>query len=68
MWCKLMEVFISFLAGFSLGWASVWFIFCIGELKAIDQQSLEYNNGGGKTLGDYINSKFDPENYLGKGK
>ena len=63
-----MEVFISFLSGFALGWASVWFIFCLGELKAIDQESLEYNNGGGKTLVDYINSKFDPENYLGKGK
>ena len=63
-----MEVFISFASGFAIGWASVWFIFCMKELKAIDQQSLEYNNGGGKTLVDYINSKFDPENYLGKGK
>ena len=63
-----MEVFISFLCGFALGWASVWTIFSLGELKAIDQQSLEYNNGGGKTLADYVDSKFDPENYLGKGK
>lgn len=63
-----MEVFISFASGFAIGWGSVWFIFCMKELKAIDQQSLEYNNGGGKTLADYINSKFDPENYLGKGK
>ena len=63
-----MEIIIVFLCGFSLGWASVWTIFSLGELKAIDQESLEYNNGGGKTLVDYINSKFDPENYLGKGK
>jgi len=38
------------------------------HLKTLNQDSLEYNNGGGKTLVDYINSKFDPENYLGKGK
>ena len=63
-----MEVFITFLAGFSLGWASVWFIFFIGKLKAIDHESLEYNNVGGKTLVNYIDSKFDPENYLRKGK
>ena len=61
-----MEVFISFLAGFSIGWASVWFIFCMGELKAIDKESLEYNNGGGKTLREIIDSKFDPENYFKK--
>ena len=63
-----MDIFITFSTGFALGWASVWFIFCMGELKAIDHESLEYNNGGGKTLVDYIDSKFDPENYLGKGK
>jgi len=63
-----MEVFISFLAGLSIGWASVWFLFCLKELKAIDHKSLEYNNGGGKTLREIVNSKFDPENYLGKGK
>ena len=63
-----MEVFIAFLAGFSIGWASVWFIFCMGELKAIDHESLEYNNVGGKTLVDYIDPTFDPENYLRKGK
>jgi len=38
------------------------------ERKAIDHKSLEYNNGGGKTLADYVDSKFDPENYLGKGR
>ncbi len=63
-----MEILIAFLCGFALGWASVWTIFSLGELKAIDHKTLEYNNGGGKTLVDYINSKFDPENYLGKGK
>ncbi len=38
------------------------------ERKAVDHKSLEYNNGGGKTLADYVDSKFDPENYLGKGR
>tara|TARA_Y100000356_G_scaffold105723_1_gene91516 strand:- start:177 stop:302 length:126 start_codon:yes stop_codon:yes gene_type:complete len=38
------------------------------HLKTLNQDSLKYNNVGGKTLEDYINSKFDPENYLGKGE
>jgi hypothetical protein len=38
------------------------------DFKAIDQESLDYNNVGGKTLEDFINSKYDPQNYLGKGK
>jgi len=38
------------------------------DFKAIDQESLDYNNVGGKALRDIIDSKFDPENYLGKGK
>ena len=63
-----MEVFILFATGFALGWASVWTIFSLGELKAIDHESLEYNNVGGKTLREIIDSKYDPENYLGKGK
>ena len=33
-----------------------------------DLESMEYNKHGGKTLEDFINSKYDPENYLGKGK
>ena len=38
------------------------------DFKAIDQKSLDYNNVDGKALRDIIDSKFDPENYLGKGK
>ena len=63
MWCKLMEVFISFLAGFGLGWASVWTIFTLGELKAIDQEILEYNNVGGKTLSEIVNATLDSEKF-----
>ena len=63
-----MDMFISFLCGFALGWGSVWTIFSLGELKTLNQDSLKYNNVGGKTLREIIDSKFDPENYLGKGK
>jgi hypothetical protein len=44
-----MEVFISFLAGFSIGWGSVWFIFSMNELKEIEievknnEDSVWYN-------------------------
>ena len=63
-----MEIFISFAIGFAIGWGSVWTIFSLGELKTLNQDSLKYNNVGGKTLREIIDSKFDPENYLGKGK
>ena len=59
-----MEVFISFSAGFAIGWASVWFIFCMKEIKEIEIDVLEYNNVGGKTLKEMIDSKYDPENYF----
>jgi len=63
-----MEVFITFLAGFSLGWGSAWIARTLPFLNDTDHESLEYNNVGGKTLVDYIDPKFDPENYLRKGK
>lgn len=59
-----MEIFVLFLAGFGLGWASVWFIFCMKEIKEIEIDVLEYNNVGGKTLKEMIDSKYDPENYF----
>jgi len=63
-----MEVFISFLAGFGLGWAIVWFLFCIKELKDTSEEELDYNMIE-KSLGEFVNSKYDPENYfkLGEG-
>lgn len=63
-----MEIFVTLAIGFALGWGSVWTIFSLGELKTLNQDSLKYNNVGGKTLREIIDSKFDPENYLGKGK
>jgi hypothetical protein len=62
-----MEVFISFLAGFSIGWASVWFIFCMKELKDTSEEGLDYNMIE-KSLGEFVDSQFDPENYLGQGE
>ncbi len=63
-----MEVFVSFLAGFGLGWASVWFIQCIPMLKDTSEEELDYNMIE-KSLGEFVNSKYDPENYfkLGEG-
>lgn len=61
-----MEVFVSFLAGFSIGWGSVWFIFSMKEIKNTDDDGVNYNNFGGKTLKEIINSKYDPENYFRK--
>ena len=61
-----MEVFIAFLAGFAIGWGSVWFIFSMKEIKNTDDDGVNYNNFGGKTLKEIINSKYDPENYFRK--
>jgi len=62
-----MEVFISFLAGFGLGWVSVWFIFCMKELKDTSEEELDYNMIE-KSLEEFVDSKYDPENYLGQGE
>lgn len=59
-----MEVFILFAAGFALGWASAWFVQCIPLLKDNEDEGLEYNNVGGKTLQEMVDSKYDPENYF----
>ncbi len=63
-----MEVFISFLAGFSIGWASVWMINIIPFLKDTAEEELDYNMIE-KSLGEFVDSKYDSENYfkLGEG-
>jgi hypothetical protein len=33
-----MEVFISFASGFAIGWGSVWFIFCIKEIRGTKEE------------------------------
>ena len=62
-----MEVFILFASGFALGWASAWFIQCIPLLKDTGEEELDYNMIE-KSLGEFVNSKYDPENYLGQGE
>ena len=62
-----MEVFISFLAGFSIGWASVWMINIIPFLKDTAEEELDYNMIE-KSLGEFVDSKYDPENYFKVGK
>ena len=59
-----MEVFITFLAGFSLGWGSAWIARTLPFLKDIDDESLDYNNASGRSAKEIINSKFYPENYF----
>ena len=62
-----MEVFISFLAGFAIGWASVWMINTIPFLKDTRKKELDYNMIE-KSLGEFVDSKYDSENYLGQGE
>ncbi len=62
-----MEVFISFASGFALGWASAWFLQCIPFLKDTPKKELDYNMIE-KSLEEFVDSKYDPENYLGQGE
>lgn len=62
-----MEVFISFAAGFALGWVSVWFIQCIPMLKDTEQEEIDYNMIE-KSLKDFVDSEYDPENYFKVGE
>lgn len=60
-----MDIFISFASGFSIGWATAWVIQCIPFLKNTSKEEIDYNMIE-KSLSDFVNSKYDPENYLGK--
>ena len=62
-----MEVFISFLAGFAIGWASVWMINTIPFLKDTAEEELDYNMIE-KSLGEFVDSKYAPENYFKVGE
>jgi len=61
-----MDILIGLLIGFGLGSASVWFY--IGfKVKDTGQEELDYNMIE-KSLGEFVDSKYDPENYLGQGE
>ena len=56
-----MEFFLGmFVGAFSVVFAG--FSFYITKDKKLD--GTDYNNVGGKTLKDMVDSEYDPENYL----
>jgi len=62
-----MEIFISFASGFAIGWAIAWIAITLPFLKDTAEEELDYNMIE-KSLGEFVDSKFDPENYLGQGE
>ena len=60
-----MELFLLTAIGFALGWASAWVAQCIPLLKDTTEKEIDYNMIE-KSLEDFVDSKYDPENYLGK--
>ena len=60
-----MELFLSAVIGFGLGWASAWVVQCIPLLKDTTEKKIDYNIIE-KSLEDFVDSKYHPENYLGK--
>lgn len=60
-----MELFLPSLIGFALGWASAWIVQCMPYFKDTTAKNIDYNIIE-KSLEDIVNSKYDPENYLGK--
>ena len=60
-----MEMFLLTAIGFALGWASAWVFQCIPLLKDTTEEEIDYNMIE-KSLEDFVDSKYDPENYLGK--
>ena len=61
-----MDMFIALLIGFGLGSASVWFYLGV-KVKDTAEEELDYNMIE-KSLGEFVDSKYDPENYLGQGE
>jgi len=60
-----MDIFFSALIGFGLGWASAWIVLCIPLLKETTEEEIDYNIIE-KSLEDFVDSPYDPENYLSK--
>ena len=61
-----MDMFIALLVGFGLGSACVWFYVGL-KVKDTVEVELDYNMIE-KSLGEFVDSEFDPENYLGQGE
>jgi|TARA_B100001094_G_scaffold286949_1_gene302159 hypothetical protein len=62
-----MEVFIAFISGFAIGWASSWLVKMLPFLKDTEEEELDYNMIE-KSVGEFVNSKYDPENYFSHGE
>ena len=62
-----MEIFTTFAIGFALGWGSAWVVRTLPFLKDTAEEELDYNIIE-KSLGEFVDSKYDPENYLGQGE
>jgi hypothetical protein len=62
-----MEVFISFISGFAIGWASSWIVQMLPFLKDTEEEELDYNMIE-KSVGEFVDSKYDPENYFSQGE
>ena len=62
-----MEIFITLAIGFGLGWGGAWVTKTLPFLKDTAEEELDYNMIE-KSLGEFVNSKYDPENYLGQGE
>ena len=62
-----MEVFVLFLSGFAFGWGSVWIIRTMELMKEESKEKIDYNIIE-KSLKDFVDSPYDPENYFNQGK
>ena len=62
-----MELIIIFLIGFGLGWGGAWIFKTVPLLKDTGEEELDYNMIE-KSLGEFVDSEYDPENYLGQGE
>ena len=60
-----MELLIAITVGFALGWGSAWISKTIPLLKDTTEEGIDYNMIE-KSLEDFVDSKYDSENYLGK--
>ena len=58
-----MEVLFGALLGFAIAWSGMWTYksyLLMQEPEKVDYNIIE------KSLSDFVDSDFDPENYLGK--
>jgi len=62
-----VEAFVLFLSGFAFGWGSVWIIRTMELMKEESKEKIDYNIIE-KSLKDFVDSPYDPENYFNQGK